>query len=207
MEALTDALRRARCARSPRRARDRRRPAPTGGGAARAQQAGNPVGRLAGHRLERGVDARVVGLGVGAAGMKVTARGRSIRLGGAPPIGASSLLARPVERGDRVQQAPRVGVFGVRRTARSAGARSTIRPAYMTATSSAISATTPRSWVMITIAIPSSAAGAPAARGSAPARSRPARVVGSSAISSLGSLASAIAIIARWRIPPENSCG
>ena len=32
-------------------------------------------------------------------------------------------------------------------------------------------------------------------------------VVGSSAISSLGSLASAIAIIARWRMPPENSCG
>ena len=32
-------------------------------------------------------------------------------------------------------------------------------------------------------------------------------VVGSSAISSFGSFASAIAIIARWRMPPENSCG
>ena len=32
-------------------------------------------------------------------------------------------------------------------------------------------------------------------------------VVGSSAISSFGSLDSAIAIIARWRMPPENSCG
>ena len=32
-------------------------------------------------------------------------------------------------------------------------------------------------------------------------------VVGSSAISSLGSLMSAIAIITRWRMPPENSCG
>ncbi len=32
-------------------------------------------------------------------------------------------------------------------------------------------------------------------------------VVGSSAISSFGSLAIAMAIIARWRIPPENSCG
>ena len=32
-------------------------------------------------------------------------------------------------------------------------------------------------------------------------------VVGSSAISTSGSSASAIAIIARWRIPPENSCG
>ncbi len=32
-------------------------------------------------------------------------------------------------------------------------------------------------------------------------------VVGSSAISTSGSSASAIAIIARWRMPPENSCG
>ncbi len=32
-------------------------------------------------------------------------------------------------------------------------------------------------------------------------------VVGSSAISSSGLLTSAIAIIARWRIPPENWCG
>ena len=32
-------------------------------------------------------------------------------------------------------------------------------------------------------------------------------VVGSSAISSVGSQHSAMAIITRWRIPPENSCG
>ncbi len=32
-------------------------------------------------------------------------------------------------------------------------------------------------------------------------------VVGSSAISSFGSQASAMAIITRWRMPPENSCG
>ena len=32
-------------------------------------------------------------------------------------------------------------------------------------------------------------------------------VVGSSAISSSGSLIRAIAIMARWRMPPENSCG
>ena len=32
-------------------------------------------------------------------------------------------------------------------------------------------------------------------------------VVGSSAMSTLGSFAIAIAIIARWRMPPENSCG
>ena len=32
-------------------------------------------------------------------------------------------------------------------------------------------------------------------------------VVGSSAISSAGLHASAIAIITRWRMPPESSCG
>ena len=32
-------------------------------------------------------------------------------------------------------------------------------------------------------------------------------VVGSSAISSEGSFANAIAIITRWRCPPESSCG
>ena len=32
-------------------------------------------------------------------------------------------------------------------------------------------------------------------------------VVGSSAISTFGSFDSAIAIMARWRMPPENSCG
>ena len=32
-------------------------------------------------------------------------------------------------------------------------------------------------------------------------------VVGSSAIRSFGSQASAIAIITRWRMPPENWCG
>ena len=60
---------------------------------------------------------------------------------------------------------------------------------------------------MITIAIPSSRC-----RRSISARIcawtvTSSAVVGSSAISSLGSLASAIAIITRWRMPPENSCG
>ena len=32
-------------------------------------------------------------------------------------------------------------------------------------------------------------------------------VVGSSAISTAGSSASAIAIMTRWRMPPENWCG
>ena len=87
------------------------------------------------------------------------------------------------------------------------GACSTMRPAYITTTSSATSATTPRSCVMRTIAVPAS-------RCSVRIRSRicawivtSRAVVGSSAIRRRGSQASAIAIIARCRIPPESLCG
>ena len=82
-----------------------------------------------------------------------------------------------------------------------------MRPAYITATRSATSATTPRSWVIIMIAMPSS-------RLSDNSRSRicawvetSSAVVGSSAIKSLGRHISAIAIITRWRMPPDSSCG
>jgi hypothetical protein len=90
---------------------------------------------------------------------------------------------------------------------RAALASSTMRPAYMTATRSQDSATTPRSWVMSSTAMPSS-------RRNLPTRSRicactvtSSAVVGSSAISSRGRQASAMAIITRWRCPPESSCG
>ncbi len=82
-----------------------------------------------------------------------------------------------------------------------------MRPAYMTAMRSAMSATTPRSWVTrITPALVS-------ARRSR-IRSRiwawivtSSAVVGSSAISTLGLQDRARAIITRWRMPPENSNG
>ena len=84
----------------------------------------------------------------------------------------------------------------------STGACSTTRPRYITATSVAISATTPRSWVISMIAMPSSC-------WSRRIRSRiwvwvvtSSAVVGSSAISRVGSQDSAIAIMARWRRPP-----
>ena len=82
-----------------------------------------------------------------------------------------------------------------------------MRPAYITAIRSQVAATTPRSWVTSTTLIASSSR-----------RSRisfriwswivtSSAVVGSSARSSFGSLASAMAIITRWRIPPENWWG
>ncbi len=84
---------------------------------------------------------------------------------------------------------------------------STISPAYMTATRSHISATTPRSWVIRMIDVPNSSR-------RLRIRSRiwawmvtSRAVVGSSAMSRSGSQASAIAIMTRWAMPPDSSCG
>ena len=84
---------------------------------------------------------------------------------------------------------------------------STIRPRESTSTRSARSAATPRSWVIISSEIPDSRT-----RLSRWSRIRRCTVtsralVGSSAISSAGWPASAIAIRTRWRMPPDISCG
>ncbi len=87
------------------------------------------------------------------------------------------------------------------------GAFSTTRPAYITAISSARPATTPRSWVTRIMPMKRS-------RCWNWSRSRiwactvtSRAVVGSSAKSSLGPQASAMAIITRWRMPPESWWG
>ena len=80
-------------------------------------------------------------------------------------------------------------------------------PAYMTATRSAMLATTPRSWVMRTTvrlyltrrSLSSSRIWAWMVTSRA--------VVGSSQIRIWGLQATAMAMTTRWRIPPENSCG
>ena len=100
-------------------------------------------------------------------------------------------------------------MYGWRGLANSAGVLpvSTIRPAYITATRSAVPAITPRSCVTRITDIPSR-------RRSESISSRicfwmvtSSAVVGSSAMSSFGSLASAIAIITRCRMPPDSWCG
>ena len=144
------------------------------------------------------------------------ARTDSGRRSGSRPAARSCRAARRRSRraGRRADRAA-----GSRRAARpcrdargasnsaSAGARSTISPAYITATSSHTSATTPRSCVIRMIA-------ASLVRLSSRIRSRicawmvtSSAVVGSSAISSSGSQASAIAIMTRWRMPPDSLCG
>jgi len=74
-----------------------------------------------------------------------------------------------VEPRDPSPAGPRCRDVRAGRTGRAPGARSTIWPAYITATSSAISATTPRSCVIRMMAVPvSRRQPAPSGRGSAP---------------------------------------
>ncbi len=89
----------------------------------------------------------------------------------------------------------------------SVSAVSTMRPAYMTLTRSACPAMTPMSCVISSIAMPSRVF-----RSSSSLRIwawivTSSAVVGSSAISSLGSHVSAIAIITRCLRPPDSWCG
>ena len=84
---------------------------------------------------------------------------------------------------------------------------STLSPCHMTTTRSAISATTPMSWVMNRTAMPSSSCSILMSSRICAWIVTSSAVVGSSAISSCGRQASAMAIITRWRMPPENRCG
>ena len=127
-------------------------------------------------------------------------------IGGLPGIATSGASSASVRRGSALSRPIVYGCDGAAKID-SAGAYSTVRPAYMTITSSARPATTPMSWVISTIAVPRS-------RFSSRSRSMicactvtSSAVVGSSAIRISGSDSSAIAIITRWRMPPENSCG
>ena len=159
---------------------------------AAAEAAGRCARATAGHTGSAGESGSRKGAGSGSAACPESARGRP--RASSPAWGSTST-------GPTCTGAPG------RRTPSLVDAVSTIRPAYITAMSSAISATTPRSCVMITIAIPSSRCRRSSSARICACTVTSSAVVGSSAISSFGSLASAIAIIARWRMPPENSCG
>ncbi len=111
-----------------------------------------------------------------------------------------------LEVGDRAEQPGGVRVRGLAKS-RFVAARSTTRPAYITATSSQVSATTPRSWVMSSTAIFRSVCSPRMSSRICAWMVTSSAVVGSSAISSSGSQASAIAIITRCRMPPESWCG
>ena len=63
---------------------------------------------------------------------------------------------------------------------------------------------TPRSWVIMITAVPNSACRRSMTRNTWAWTVTSRAVVGSSAISRAGLRAMAMAIIARWRMPPEN---
>ncbi len=132
--------------------------------------------------------------------------GSATAFGGVPGIGLSESARGPSTCGIE-SSSPRVYGWIAAPITSSRVPSSTTRPAYMTTTSSACSAITPRSWLTMSRAMPVSLL----------RRARSSRIwdctvtssadVGSSAISRSGPSASAIAIITRWRMPPESSCG
>ena len=77
----------------------------------------------------------------------------------------------------------------------------------MTATRSATSLTTPKSWVMSSTAVPVLAARSRSSSRICARMVASSAVVGSSAISSFGRMAIAMAIITRCLSPPESWCG
>ena len=124
-----------------------------GEGAKRRRRNGRPPGEPERGRA-RGPSARKSAR-VGAARVEAAAAGR-------PPDVRRRAFDRlrrdaaEIGAGDGVHQAEGVGVLRAGRRACSTGACSTMRPAYMTATRSHISATTPRSWVMSRTLMPDS---------------------------------------------------
>ena len=131
---------------------------------------------------------------------------RLARSGGSPGIEYSSCVRSWSSCGIEASSA---SVYGWRTCLNSftVSAVSTLRPAYITATRSARPAITPMSWVIRMIPVLSSRfiwSSTPRIWAWIVTSSA---VVGSSAISSFGLQASAMAIITRWRRPPDSWCG
>ena len=103
--------------------------------------------------------------------------------------------------------APRCRDAAGRRRPASLGPSSTIRPAYITANRSQVEVSTDRSWVMNSSAKPLSRCSSASSSSTWACTITSSAVVGSSAISSFGSHASASAISTRWRCPPDSWCG
>ncbi len=68
-------------------------------------------------------------------------------------------------------------------------------------------ATSPRSWLIIRMAVPLAAQSSAIRSMISACTVTSSAVVGSSAISSSGPQASAMAIMTLWRMPPESWCG
>src|SRR2546422_760803 len=127
------------------------------------------------------------------------------RSGGDPGIARSFFLG-PFTLGNASRRPSTYGCEGRSKTA-SVVPSSTISPAYMMTIRSETSATTEMSWVMIIIARSSSRCRSRISPRIRSCMMTSRAVVGSSAMIRSGLHASAMAIIARCFMPPENSCG
>ena len=157
--------------------------------------------------ISGGSSSRQRSLGIRAARREAAARRRVDEVRRATGDDVEPGVAGVVHLRDALASAPRCTASSCWRTARSVGAFSTSLPPYITAISSVWPATTPRSWVTRTSDMLRS-------RRCSSSRSRicactvtSSAVVGSSANSSVGPHAMAMAIITRWRMPPDISCG
>ena len=143
----------------------------------------------------------------GTAGGTCTRSGSSRGSGGSPssPTGDWRSSTSPIVG----KEPARACEYGCRGSAKTdaAGPVSTMRPAYITATRSLTWASTDRSWVMNRIDSPMSRCRSASSCNTCACTMTSSAVVGSSAITSFGSHASAIAIITRCFWPPENSWG
>ena len=123
--------------------------------------------------------------------------------GGRPGITASG-SSRSVPRSTVVASSARVyGCWAGLPVGRS----STTRPAYITSIRSHVWETTAMSWLMSRIAAPSASRVRASRRSTWRCTVTSSAVVGSSAMTSFGCPIRPMPIIARCRMPPENSCG
>src|SRR4051794_6932643 len=137
---------------------------------------------------------------------KVQPDGRSASSGTVPDIVVSRVPLRAPSFG-RARNRPCVYGCPIRRNTSSVGPLSMIVPPYITIMRCTFSAMTPRSCEIRIIDMPRSSTRSAIRSRICPWMVTSSAVVGSSAISTSGWQASAIAMVTRCRWPPENWCG
>ena len=171
-------------------------PAPSSARRAPARRAAGSSGGSSAHCSIRKRAARLV-----------AAAGRHVGQGRHLPGDRRQRRRRAGRRAASRRAAPRCRDGVGRRKNSLTGALSTTSPPYITITRSATAATTPRLCVIRRTASPSRACRSASSASTCAWIVTSSAVVGSSAISTFGEQASAIAIMTRWRMPPENWCG
>src|SRR5690606_36331938 len=131
--------------------------------------------------------------------------GGESKLGGAPGIETIGALSARMS-GNACVSPCVYGCFGLTSTS-STGPYSTILPAYITATSSQVCATTDKSWLTRIMESPRRSLTSEMGFSTCACTVTSSAVVGSSATTTSASHASAMAMTAICAMPPLNSCG